>query len=52
MYKLMYVEALGLLKYIGDVVLFLLNRVDGKCSEQVKHDAIVEQLAKRSPWAF
>jgi hypothetical protein len=28
-YKLMYIGMLGLLKYIGDIVLFLLCRVDG-----------------------
>jgi hypothetical protein len=51
-YKLTYVDALGLLKYIGDVVLFLLCRVDGKRSEQVKHHTIVKRLARNSPWAF
>jgi hypothetical protein len=30
MYKLMYVDALALLKYIGDIVLFLLCCVDGE----------------------
>jgi hypothetical protein len=52
MYKLMYIDMLGLLKYICDVVLFLLCCVDGECSEQVKHDAIVKRLARHSPWAF
>ena len=41
-YKLKYVDPLGLLKFIHDVVLFLLCCVDGECSEQVKHDAIVK----------
>ncbi len=36
----MYVDALGLFKYIPDVVLFLLCCVDGKRSEQVKHHAV------------
>jgi hypothetical protein len=48
----MYVDALGLLKYIGDVVLFLLCRVDGEHSEQVGDHAIVKQLAGHFPWAF
>jgi hypothetical protein len=52
MYILMYVEALELLKYIGDVVLFLLYCIDDKCSEQKKHQVIVKQLARHSPWAF
>jgi hypothetical protein len=51
-YELTYVDALGLLKYIRDVVLFLLSSVDGKHSEKVKHDAIVNLLARHSPWAF
>ncbi len=51
-YKLTYVDAMGLLKYIGDVVLFLLCWIDGKCSEQVKHHAIVKQHARHPPWAF
>ncbi len=51
-YKLTYVDALGLLKYIGDVVLFLLCRVDGEHGEQVKHDAVVKRLTRHSPWAF
>jgi hypothetical protein len=42
MYKLTFVDALGLLKYIGDILLFLLCRVDGECGEQVKHDAVVK----------
>jgi hypothetical protein len=42
MYKLTYVDALGLLKYIGDIVLFLLCRIDGELGEQVKHDAVVK----------
>ncbi len=41
MYKLTYVDALRLFKYIGDIVLFLLSCVDGKCSEKMKHDAVV-----------
>ncbi len=52
MYKLTYVDALGLLKYIGDIVLFLLCRVDGEHGEQVEHDAVIKQLARHSPWAF
>jgi hypothetical protein len=51
-YKLTYVDALGLLKYIGDVVLFLLCRVDGKRGGQVKHHAIFKLFARHSPWAF
>jgi hypothetical protein len=51
-YKLRHVDALGLLKYVRDVVLFLLSCVDGKRSEKVKHDAIVKRLARHSPWAF
>jgi hypothetical protein len=41
-YKLTYVDALGLLKYIGDIVLFLLCPVDRERSEQVNHDAVVK----------
>jgi hypothetical protein len=51
-YKLTHLDALGLLKYVRDIVLFLLSCIDGKRSEKVKHHAIVEQLARRSPWAF
>ncbi len=51
-YKLTYVDVLGLLKYIGDIVLFLLRCVDGNRSEKVKHDAVGKQLARHSPWAF
>ncbi len=51
-YKLTYVDALELLKYIGDIVLFLLCCIDGERSEQVKHGAVVKRLAKHSPWAF
>ncbi len=51
-YKLPYIDALGLLKYIGDIVLFLLSCVDGERSEKVKHDAVVKRLASHSPWAF
>jgi hypothetical protein len=50
--KLTYIDVLGLLKYIGDVVLFLLCHIDGEHSEQVKHHATVKQLARHSPWAF
>ncbi len=50
-YKLMYIDALGLLKYIGDIVLFLLSCVDGKC-EKVKHDAVIKRHTRHSPWAF
>ncbi len=52
MYKSTHVDTLGLLKYIRDVVLFLLNCIDGKRSEKVKHHAIVKRLMRRSPWAF
>jgi hypothetical protein len=52
MYKLTYVDALGLLKYICDIVHFLLSCVDGKRSEKVKHAAVVKLLARHSPWAF
>ncbi len=52
MYKLMYIDALLLLKYICDVVLFLLSRVDQKRGEKVKHHAIMKQLTQHSPWAF
>ncbi len=41
-YKLMYVNALGLLKHIRDVVLFLPSRVDGEHGEQVEDHAIVK----------
>jgi hypothetical protein len=34
-YKLIYVDVLGLLKYIGDIVLFLLCRIDGERGEQM-----------------
>jgi hypothetical protein len=51
-YKLAYIDALGLLKYILDVVLFLLSSIDGKCSEKVKNDAGIKQLARHSHWAF
>ncbi len=51
-YKLMYIDALGLLKYIGDIVLLLQGCVDGKRSEKVKHDAVIKQLARHSLWAF
>jgi hypothetical protein len=42
MYKLTYVDALGLLNYICNVVLFLLCRVDGKHGEQMEDHTIVE----------
>ncbi len=51
-YKLAYVDALGFPKYIRDIVLFLLSSIDGKCSEKVRHDAIIKQLARHPPWAF
>ncbi len=44
MYKLTYIDALGLLKYIQDVVFFLLSCVDRKRSKKVKHDAVVNSL--------
>ncbi len=40
----MHVDMLGLLKYIGDVVLFLLSRNDGDHGEKVEQHAIVKQL--------
>ncbi len=49
-YELAYVDALWLLKYICDIVLFLLSRVDGERGEKVKHHAIVKQLARHSPF--
>ncbi len=48
----MYVDALWLLKYIRDILLFLLSRVDRKRSKKVKHHAIVKRLMKHSPWAL
>jgi hypothetical protein len=51
-HELAYIDALWLLKYICDVVLFLLSRVDGKCGKKVKHHAIIKRLARHSPWAF
>jgi hypothetical protein len=51
-YKLTPVDMLGLLKYVRDVLLFLLSCIDGERSEKVKHHAIVKQLARHSPWAF
>ena len=44
-YKLMYVEALWLLKYVRDVVLFLLRRVDGERGEKVEHHTLVKRVA-------
>ncbi len=43
-YKLMYIDMIGLFKYIGDVVLFLLGLVDGEHGEKVEKHAIVKQL--------
>ncbi len=40
----MHVDTLGLLKYVGDVVLFLLSPIDGEHGEKVKHYAIFKQL--------
>ncbi len=51
-YELAYVDALGLPKYILDVVLFLLSHIDGKRSEKVKHHKILKRLARHYPWAF
>ncbi len=51
-YKLMYIDGLGLLKYIDDIVLFLLSCIDGKQIEKVKHDTVAKGLARHSPWAF
>ncbi len=52
LYKLAYVDALWLLKYIHNIVLFLLSHVDGERGEKVKHHTIVKRLARHSPWAF
>ncbi len=41
-HKLTYADALGLLKYIRNVVLFLLSCVDRKRGEKVKHHAIAK----------
>jgi hypothetical protein len=41
-YELVYIDALWLLKYICDIVLFLLSRVDGECGEKVEHHATVK----------
>ncbi len=51
-YKLMYADALWLLKYICNVVLFLLSHVDRKRGEKVKHHAIAKRLTQHSPWAL
>ncbi len=51
-YKLTYVDALWLLKYIRDIVLFLLSCIDRERGEKVKHHAIVKQLMGHSPWAL
>ncbi len=48
----MYIDALWLLKYIRDILLFLLSRVVWKRGEKVKHHAIVKQLMQYSPWAL
>jgi hypothetical protein len=45
LYKLMYVNLLGLLEHVGKVVLFLLSRIFGKHAERVEHDAVVKSLA-------
>jgi hypothetical protein len=50
-YNLTYIDVLGLLQYIQDVVLFLLCCIDGKHGEQVEQHTIVKQLAGHSPWA-
>ncbi len=44
-YKLTYVDALWLLKYVQDVVLFLLRRVDGERGEKMEHHALVKRRA-------
>ncbi len=51
-YELMHIDVLGLLKYVQDVLLFLLSCIDGECSEKVKHHTIIKQLTQHSPWAF
>jgi hypothetical protein len=48
----MYVDVLELLKYIGDLELFLLSCVDGELSKKVKYDPVVKQLVRHSPWAL
>jgi hypothetical protein len=50
-YKLTYIDALGLLKYICDVVLLLLSCTDGKHGEKVEQHKIIKRLAGHSPWA-
>ncbi len=42
LYKLVYVNPLGLLEHAGKVVLLLPSCVNGKHSEKVEHDAVVE----------
>jgi hypothetical protein len=44
LYELTYIDKLGLLKYIGDIVIFLLSRVDGEHGKKVKQHAIIKQL--------
>ena len=51
-HKLAYIDALWLLKYICDILLFLLSRIDGERGEKVKHHAIIKRLVRHSPWAF
>ncbi len=51
-HKLTYANALGLLKYIHYVVLFLLSRVDWKRGEKVKHHTVAKQLTQHSSWAL
>ncbi len=41
-YELMYIDKLGLLKYIGNVVLFLLGSIDGEHGEKVEQRAFVK----------
>jgi hypothetical protein len=43
-YKLMYVDMLGLSKYIGDIVLFLLSHVDGEHGEKMEQHTIIKLL--------
>jgi hypothetical protein len=52
LYKLTYTNPLGLLEHVGKLVLFLLSFVVWKHSEEVKHNAFVERLTQKSPWAF
>jgi hypothetical protein len=52
LYELMYANPLRLLEHIRKTVFFLLSRVVWKHGEKVEHDAVVEGLTQKSPWAF